>query len=298
MSRKLTQVAVGFHSFGTCPTQFAVSLSGVVRYEGTKVTSMINVPSPYVTEARNKIVKRFLTQTHASHLWMVDVDLEFPEDALKITLEDMTAMNAEIMFGTYALGDFRPSIFAQPPPKGALPTVSLNLEGEQCYEIFAGSTGWLVMTRKAAEQIWEANKEKHWPWFDHDIEGGGELTEKTELNAPGQNTIRIGEDFTFSKRAREAGLKLYGTTGPLLIHVKYQPLLNNFHEVQAAERGLNVNNPQACKEEIERVAEEVKENENELVQAGSEGSGSSLVEPRADREGSERRQGASGEDQG
>jgi hypothetical protein len=290
---KITQVAVGFHSFGTCPTQFAVSLSGVVRYEGTKITSMINIPSPYVTEARNKIVKRFLTQTHASHLWMVDVDLEFPEDALMVTLNDMSNMDAEIMFGAYALGDFRPSIFANPPPDGHLPTVSLNLEGGECYEIFAGSTGWLVMTRKAAETIWEANKEKHWPWFDHDVEQGGELSEKTELDKPGTKTIRIGEDFTFSKRAREAGLKLYGTTRPLLIHVKYQPLLNGFHGEMAKARGLSVNPNDKLTDEMKKMHEEKK---NELVEAGSEGSSGSMVEPGSDCAGSEGGEGFDRED--
>jgi hypothetical protein len=292
---KITQVAVGFHSFGTCPTQFAVSLSGVVRYEGTKITSMINVPSPYVAEARNKIVKRFLTQTHASHLWMVDVDLEFPEDALNVTLQDMASMDAEIMFGTYALGDFRPSIFAQPGPDGHLPTVSLNLDGGQCYEIFAGSTGWLLMTREAAQKVWDANKDKHWPWFDHDVEEGGELGAQTELNQPDSTTIRIGEDFTFSKRARDAGFKLYGTTRPLLIHVKYQPLLNGFHEEMAKARGLSINPHEKLTDEMQKMHEEKK---NELAKGSSEGGSGSVVKPGADREGSEGGEGTSGEDQG
>ena len=284
---KLIQVAVGFHSFGTCPTQFAVALSGVVRYEGTKVTSIINMPSPYVTEARNKIVKRFLTQTNASHLWMVDVDLEFPEDALMVTLRDMANMGAEIIFGAYALGDFRPSIFAKPGPNSQLPTISQNMEGEQAYKIFAGSTGWLLMTRAAAQKIWDNNKDKHWPWFDHDVEEAGDLASTSELVVEGQTTMRIGEDFTFSKRAREAGFQLYGTTSPLLIHIKYQPMLNSFHQKQGKERGLNIN-VQVEQEQPEEKIKITKEiNDGQVVEGQA-----------APEEGIRDDQGSSGKDQG
>ena len=231
------KIAIGFHTFGTVTTGFAVSLSGLVRYEGLRVSNLIHIPSPYVTEARNKVVASFL-KTTASHLLMVDGDLQFTEDALSKTYSAMKHVGAEVMFGCYALGDFRPSIFANPAPGQQLPTVSEGLEPGKVYEIYAGSTGWLLVTREALEAIRAVNTARHWPWFDHDIEYAGEAFPLGDLGKPDNFTLRIGEDFSFSKRAREAGIKLWGTTAPLLIHDKYQPLLPNFQEPLARAAGM------------------------------------------------------------
>jgi hypothetical protein len=233
------KIALGFHTFGTVTTGFAISLSGLVRYEGQRLANLIHIPSPYVTEARNKVVAQFL-KTPASHLFMVDGDLNFPEDALSKTYQAMKAAKAEIIFGCYALGDFRPSIFAPPAEGQKLPTVSENLTPNTTYDIYAGSTGWLLATREALLKIQEANKQRHWPWFDHDIEYAGEAFPLGDLGKSDNFTLRIGEDFSFSKRAREAGIKLYGTTAPLLIHEKYQPLLPHFQEELARTAGMAI----------------------------------------------------------
>ena len=236
MSDKIT---IGFHTFGTVTSGFAMSLASLIRYEGSRVSNIIHVPSPYVTEARNKIVRQFLG-TKTNLLFMVDGDIQFPEDALSKTYSAMKHTGAEIMFGCYALGDFRPSIFANPAPGQQLPTVAEDLKPNQVYEIYAGSTGWLLATREALLKIEEANASRHWPWFDHDIEYAGETFNLGDLGKKDNFTLRIGEDFSFSKRARDAGIKLWGTTGPLLIHDKYQPLLPHFQEEQARAAGLGV----------------------------------------------------------
>lgn len=236
------KIAIGFHSFGTCTTSFAVALAGLLRYSGHMVSNIIHMPSPYVVEARNKIIWQFLNKTKANYLLMVDVDEQFPEDALQQTYFATKVSNADVMFGCYALGDFRPSIFGPPPPgeSGALPTVLDGLEPGKIYEIYAGGTGWLMLTRTACEKIAVANEGRHWKWFDHDIEGVGESYPGGELWKEDNRTVRIGEDFSFSKRARDAGLKIYGTTLPLIIHDKYQPLLPNFMQEEAAKRGLSI----------------------------------------------------------
>lgn len=243
------KIAIGFHSFGTCTTSFCVSLSGAMRYEGNRVSNLIHVPSPYVTEARNKIVWQFLNKTKANYLMMLDVDIEFFEDAISQTYAAAKHVGSDIMFGCYALGDFRSSIFAPPAPGTQLPTLAPNLEHGKVYNIYAGATGWLLMTRKAAEKIAEVNAGRHWKWFDHDIEDAGEL--RGELYKPENNTIRIGEDFSFCKRARDAGLSLYGTTLPILLHDKYQPLLPDFQSEAAQRAGLKTRN--ATKQETESL---------------------------------------------
>lgn len=233
------KVAIGFHTFGTCTTGFAISLAGLCRYSGTMLSSLIHLPSPYVTEARNKIVVQFL-KTKADYLLMVDADMQFQEDALLQTYFAAKRVGADVMFGTYALGDFRPSIFYPPVEEGhQLPTVVENLGPGQILEVYAGATGWLLMHRDAANKIAEANASRHWKWFDHDIEWAGPEW-KSDLGKPENNTIRMGEDFSFSKRAREAGLKLWGTTIPLLIHDKYQPLIPWFQESTAKALGMPI----------------------------------------------------------
>lgn len=236
------KIAIGFHSFGTCTTSFATSLAGVLRYSGNMISNIIHMPSPYVVEARNKIVYQFLKQTKSKYLLMIDVDEQFPEDAVQQTYFASKVSNADIMFGCYALGDFRPSIFGPPAPDntGGLPTILENLQYGKIYEIYAGGTGWLMITREACEKIAAANEGRHWKWFDHDIEGVGSDYQGTELFKEENRTVRIGEDFSFSKRAREAGYKIYGTTLPLIIHDKYQPLLSNFMQEEAMRRGLAI----------------------------------------------------------
>jgi hypothetical protein len=271
------QICLGFHSFGTCTTQFAVSLAGAIRYEGQRITSLIHVPSPYVTEARNKVIKRFMTKTKASHLLMLDVDLQFQEDAVSRTLHDLKKVGAGVMFGCYALGDFRPSIFSNPPPGGHLPTVASDLQHGQIYQIYAGSTGWLLATREALQQIWNKFHTEHWPWFDHDAENADQLRDG-ELYRGTDNSIRIGEDFSFSKRAREAGLKVFGTTSPLLIHDKYQPLLPHFQEDAAKAVGLGVNfigndNAQSVRSDEKQVRP------NDVPQSGEDKGGENLQLP-------------------
>lgn len=235
MAEKIT---IGYHSFGTCTTGFATSLAGVVRYSGSLIGSLLHVPSPYVTEARNKIVAQWLQKTKSEYLLMMDVDLQFQEDAVLQTYFVAKQVGAQVLFGCYALGDFRPSLFGPPADSSKqLPTVIPDLQAEQVYEVYAGATGWLMMSRTAAETVKAANSGRHWPWFDHDIEQADDLR-SGELYKEENNTIRIGEDFSFSKRAREAGLKIYGTTLPLLIHEKYQPLMNHFMAPVAQKRGL------------------------------------------------------------
>lgn len=233
------KIVIGFHTFGNCTTGFAISLANATRYEGSRLSNMIHVPSPYVTEARNKIVSQFLYQTKGSHLMMVDADIQFREDDIEKTYVALKHVGADIMFGCYALGDFRPSIFAPPAEGGHLPTVAENLENGQVYDIYAGSTGWLLATRGALEKVREANSGRHWPWFDHDIEVADSVT-GGELYKAENNTLRIGEDFTFSKRARECGIKLWGTTMPLLVHDKYQPLMPQFQAEAAKAEGLGL----------------------------------------------------------
>lgn len=271
------KITIGFHTFGTVTSAFAMSLASLIRYEGSRVSNIVHVPSPYVTEARNKIVRQFLG-TKSNLLFMVDGDIQFPEDALSKTYSALKHVGADIMFGCYALGDFRPSIFAPPKPgtSDQLPTVSQNLEANNVYEIYAGSTGWLLVTREALLKIEEANTHRHWPWFDHDIEYAGEAFPLGDLGKVDNFTLRIGEDFSFSKRAREAGIKLWGTTGPLLIHDKYQPLLPQFQEEQARAAGLGVRYDQGAFAKIQEV-----ENAERNVRQPELGSGDSDQTPLA-----------------
>lgn len=238
------KISIGFHSYGTCTTSFAISLASAVRYSGQLIGNIIHIPSPYVTEARNKIVSSWLNGTKADYLLMVDADIQFPEDSIIQTYFAAKLVKAHIMFGNYALGDFRPSLFGAPPSEAdSLPTVLDSLQAGQIYPIYAGATGWLLMTREAAETIAKNNSFRHWKWFDHDVESAGTAGPEYKNNdmwKEENNTIRIGEDFSFSKRARECGIQIWGTTIPLLIHEKYQPLLNDFQAEFAKSRGYGI----------------------------------------------------------
>jgi hypothetical protein len=219
------KLIIGYHTFGSVESSFSLSLAKAVRYCGSFISHVYAWPGPYVVEARNRLLQHLL-ETGAHAMLMIDADEEFlPENVLK-TWAVASLTGADIVWGNYALGDFRNSIFEAAPlekqEKGSVvPQVMFDLEPNMIYEnVLAGGTGWLYVTREAALKMKEAYKDDPWPWFNRDkIKLLPEEIGKHSLPND-SNEVRGGEDVCFGLRASRIGLKQIGYTGLVMTHIK------------------------------------------------------------------------------
>lgn len=221
----LPRIWVGFHSFGQCPTQFVVDIAKCLRYSGTIIPAVIHEQSCYVDSARNKIVKKFLAEPDASHLMMIDVDINFNSDAILKTFTVMQATHADLVYGNYPLGNGANSIFGPPDNKSREAAVRVGLEPGKVYtDIATGGTGWMMVTRQLLERM-QRECEGPWHWFARDLTSDG--------------SDRRGEDITFGLRAYALNPKpkIIGITNVMLRHLKYQGLYASFMAQAAMEDG-------------------------------------------------------------
>lgn len=219
------RIWVVFHSYGSCPTQFAVDLSKALRYTGTIIPAVIHEPSCYVDSSRNKLVRKVLSEPSATHMMMVDVDISFDSDAFLKTFTIMTALKADIVYGNYALGNGSNSLFGPPDNKHKEAAVRAKLQPNSIYQdIATGGTGWLLCTREVLERM-QKECPGPWHWFARDPTADG-----TDLR---------GEDISFGLRAYalEPRPKIIGTTNIVLRHLKNQGYIPDFMMQAAFEEG-------------------------------------------------------------
>lgn len=195
-----------------------------MAYEGNRIASVIELPSPYTDEARNKIVETFLASPPVDFLLMVDADIEFERDAISKTMWIAQNTGADVVWGNYSLGSFTNSLYVRDPDGSDLAIFLENLKPNMVYEnIYAGGTGWCLITRKVLEEMRE-KCEGPWFWFARDI-----------IKDENGKEIRMGEDLTFGKRVFSLGRKQVGYTGIFLVHHKLHATAPQFMEPIAAE---------------------------------------------------------------
>jgi hypothetical protein len=178
----------------------------------------IHEQSCYVDTSRNRIVKQFLELPagEATHLMMIDVDLSFSADAFNKTYQIMEALNLDVLFGNYVLGNSGNSIFGAPENVSKEAAVLVKLKPNVTYtDVWTGGTGWLMMRRTLLERM-KAECEGPWYWFPRDLTADG--------------TDRRGEDISFGLRLYNMNPKpkVAGTTAVLLRHMKLQPFIPDF----------------------------------------------------------------------
>jgi hypothetical protein len=213
--------------------KFAYCLARAVSYEGGRIKSVVQYPSPYTDEARNKIVEVFLAfPEQAEYLLMVDADMDFEKDAVSKTMWIAQNTEADVVWGNYALGTFSNSLFAKDPEGTEFAAPLDELKPNKIYEnIYAGGTGWCMMKRDLLVKM----KDKFpppWHWFERDI-----------ITGTDGKLVKMGEDLSFGKRvASMEGTKQVGYTGNFLVHHKLHPTVPQFMSPIAEELGLSVNN--------------------------------------------------------
>lgn len=257
------RITLGYHNWGQVHARFCSSLARTVGFEGRRISEIIDIPSPYVAEARNKIVHAWLSKTKAKWLLMLDADMEFPEDAPSRAAYIAETLDLPILGGCYSLGDNGLSLFAPANREGWVRPL-LSVQPGAIYRNLGGAaTGFILIRRDAAEKIREEN-EGPWYWFDHDrysLEG----TNKDPDDFLACGFSKQGEDMSFCQRATKAGIEVAGTTHIPLIHHKFRAMvpqsLASMFEGQKVTFGENPwikKNEELLKKEAEESKEEAE----------------------------------------
>lgn len=223
------RVVLGFHSHGSCPTNFAMDLSKCLRYSGTLIPLCLHEQSCYVDSARNRIVRNFLSlpPQDATHLLMLDVDISFPPDAVIRTLQIFENLGLDVLFGNYVLGNSGNSIFGAPENASREAAVLVGLQPNTTYmDVWTGGTGWVMMKRSLLERM-QKESPGPWHWFPRDPTADG-----TDLR---------GEDISFGLRLYnlDPKPKVAGTTAIVLRHLKMQPFVPEFMGATAVREGVS-----------------------------------------------------------
>lgn len=224
------RVAIGYHSWGLVSDRFAWSLARSCAYSGNKIQGVLPpVRSPYTDEARNQIVAQYLGMVdRPKYLLMLDGDIEFLADSVDKTINIAEHHNADVVWGNYALGDGRNSIFTTDVVQGtefALGLEKLNVN--YVYRpVYAGGTGWVLMKGDLLQKM-RVECEGPWYWFARDV-----ITDHEGKVA------KMGEDLTFGKRAHSLGAVQIGYTGLFLQHWKMIPLVPDYLKDMAPQMGF------------------------------------------------------------
>jgi hypothetical protein len=207
-------------------------LARAVAFEGGRIKSCIDLPSPYTDEARNKIVEAFLaTPSDPTYLLMLDADIEFEKDAISKTMWIAQNHDADVVWGNYALGTFSNSLFGKDSESDlAIPLEDLK-PNMIYHDVYGGGTGWCLMDRRILLRMRDECPGP-WHWFNRDVIMGVEGKE-----------VHMGEDLCFGKRVTALGGKQIGYTGIFLIHHKLHGTIPQFMQGLAQAEGHTVLKP-------------------------------------------------------
>lgn len=183
-------VTVGVLTRGVVSTEWAFSFRKLRLPEGAE---FVKIPGLPFDHARNEISKKSLTNG-SDWTFFIDDDVIVPQDAFL----QMTAWNKPIVSGLYykRQGKIVPTAYRE-AASGPAPIPSANAPG---LVDFVGG-GCLLIHRQVLEKV-------KFPWF--------KWTQNDESLKPQD---RLGEDFNFCRKARQAGFEILLDTTVKCRHV-------------------------------------------------------------------------------
>ena len=154
-------------------------------------------------------MSKWLNETTATHLLMVDTDMILPPN----TIEVLLAADKDIVGGLCFTGNGPSLSKLAPTIKVVRPTENGKLGIEILWDyptdtlVRCNATGaaCMLIKREVAEKVLESRGEDHpLPWFAHGVHNG----------------IEIGEDVAFCLTAGKVGFEVWVDTGLVVPHVK------------------------------------------------------------------------------
>ncbi len=205
-------VVIGYVHGGTVRAEFMASLLAVARKPGgTRIDVFLAAPSgPNISEARNLVVRRFLEETRAPWLFMVDTDMVFAADAIDRLIaaadpRERPVVGALCYSQDEAGGDPHPTMYELVEADGQPGFARYRAWPEDaCFPVAATGAACLLMHRGALTQIERAGGDRAAPWFRESVLGAA----------------LAGEDMTFCLRAAVASIPVHVHTGVQAGHMK------------------------------------------------------------------------------
>lgn len=177
-----------------------------------------------IANARNAIVRRFLDDTAAEWLLMVDADMVWQPDDVTTLLEYADPKRAPIVgglcFGVDA-GNLFPTLYALAEDGDGYGVRRYDTFPENAmFQVTATGAAFLLVHRMVYEAVRDRAFNATFPWF-----------QETEMNGRG-----CGEDFTFCLRAGMCGFPVHVHTGVEVGHHKSYVLTADMYRQQRAQK--------------------------------------------------------------
>lgn len=216
-----TDVSAGFHD----------SLLSLVVHDFNSHQHVVNgggriarYSSANISNARNGIVRKFLDETRAGWLWMVDADMKFDPDTLDRMMDVAHPKRAPIVGGLcfgVDEGELFPTLYDLRDGDDGKPTMVRYNEypPDTMFQVVATGAACILIHRSVLTALRDKFPEP-WPWFAESIHNGNPM----------------GEDVTFCLRAGLAGFPLFVHTGIEIGHAKTQVLTAELYRKQRATR--------------------------------------------------------------
>lgn len=170
-----------------------------------RLTGVRAVAGLYIEDNRNIIARRFLNETDAAWLLMLDSDIQFDPSLVEQLLEAARSQpEAKVLSGNVPLDVYSTVAFYAMPQPGVFAPLRV-LPDAKVFEADAVGTAIMLIHRDVLQRIREQEGEC-W-FFRHkvEVEERGDYPYRTFLN--------LGEDISFSLRARDAGFSTWVVQG-------------------------------------------------------------------------------------
>lgn len=201
------QVAVGYLTGGLPEAAFVGSFTRLIGNPANNVIHTIQVISgPKIDKGRNQLVERWLDETHADYLLMVDDDMVLPIDTAARLMRHRKDIIGGLCFSVSLTGTMRPSIFQMVERDDGKPAldVMFNYPTDQVIQADGVGGACMMISRKCAREVKKAMGNHPMPWFAHGLHNG----------------VEIGEDASFCLRAAKVGFSTWVDTGLEIPHIK------------------------------------------------------------------------------
>lgn len=211
------KVAIGIPHVGDIPGYFLDTFMALSRAADTPVIRVDNKPIDF---ARNMIVEAALADPDVTHLFFMDVDMQFPTDALFRLIQ----RDKPVVAGTYFARTMTPTPhiyeFHHQDEDGICPLGQVHeFEQGRWYRPYAKEFAAFMKRHTEYEELPGATVLPMTPdtLIEADALGTGCMLIKREvLEAVGYPWFKChdkspgGEDFYFCERAKEAGFSVWG----------------------------------------------------------------------------------------
>lgn len=212
MARTADKAVVAYVHPVEVTASFHHSLLGLVLRDMTGPRRIGDVhaenSSANITNARNRLVRRFLATPH-QWLWMIDADMAFQPDTLDRLMDSAHDRSHPIVgalcYGVHA-GALFPTLYRFREEDGRVLSERYDtFPDDRLFQVHATGAACLLVHRSVLEAVEAApDADPVYPWF-----------QETSLN--GQP---VGEDVTFCLRAGKAGFPVWVDTRIRVGHQK------------------------------------------------------------------------------